>query len=124
MDKELFKSLLYNLIDNAIKASTTGQTIRLVGKNTEGHILIKIIDEGIGIPKEEIDHIIKPFYMIDKARTRKSGGAGLGLSLCVEIARLHNGVINIESEIGKGTCISIDIKGGRINEKKIVKGYS
>jgi signal transduction histidine kinase len=124
MDKELFKSLLYNLIDNAIKASTTGQTIRLVGKNTEGHVLIKIIDEGIGIPKEEIDHIIKPFYMIDKARTRKSGGAGLGLSLCVEIARLHNGVINIESEIGKGTCISIDIKGGRINEKEIVKGYS
>jgi len=117
IDKELFKSLLYNLIDNAIKASTMGQTISLIGKSKEGHVLIKVVDEGIGIPEDEIDHIIKPFYMVDKIRTRKNGGAGLGLALCVEIARLHNGTISIESKVGKGTCVCIDIKGGRMDEK-------
>lgn len=117
IDKELFKSLVYNLIDNAIKASTMGQTISLIAKSKEGHVLIKVVDEGIGIPEDEIDHIIKPFYMVDKIRTRKNGGAGLGLALCVEIARLHNGTINIESEVGKGTCVCIDIKGGRIDEE-------
>lgn len=117
IDKELFKSLVYNLIDNAIKASTMGQTIALIAKSKEGHVLIKVVDEGIGIPEDEIDHIIKPFYMVDKIRTRKNGGAGLGLALCVEIARLHNGTINIESEVGKGTCVCIDIKGGRIDEE-------
>lgn len=117
MDKELFKSLVYNLIDNAIKASTEGQTISLIGARETEHVLIKVVDEGIGIPKEEISNILKPFYMVDKARTRKSGGAGLGLALCVEIARLHNGTINIESEVGKGTCVCIDIKGGRVDEK-------
>lgn len=117
IDKELFKSLVYNLIDNAIKASTVGQTISLIGKSKEGHVLIKVVDEGIGIPEDEIYHIIKPFYMVDKIRTRKNGGAGLGLALCVEIARLHNGTINIESEVGKGTCVCIDIKGGRMDEE-------
>ena len=117
VDKELFKSLVYNLIDNAIKASTVGQTISLIGKSKEGHVLIKVVDEGIGIPEEEVYHIIKPFYMVDKMRTRKNGGAGLGLALCVEIARLHNGTIKIESEVGKGTCVCIDIKGGRVDEE-------
>ncbi|GAA0772505.1 HAMP domain-containing sensor histidine kinase [Clostridium subterminale] len=117
IDKELFKSLVYNLIDNAIKASTVGQTISLIGKSNEEHVLIKVVDEGIGIPEDEIDHIIKPFYMVDKIRTRKNGGAGLGLALCVEIARLHNGTINIESEAGRGTCVCIDIRGGRMDEK-------
>ncbi|MFR1709081.1 MAG: ATP-binding protein [Clostridium sp.] len=117
IDKELFKSLIYNLIDNAIKASTEGQNISLIGTREKEHVLIKVVDEGIGIPKEEISNIMKPFYMLDKARTRKSGGAGLGLALCVEIARLHNGTINIESEVGKGTCVCIDIKGGRVDEK-------
>lgn len=116
IDKELFKSLLYNLIDNAVKASEKGKTIELIAVSDGNSTKIKIIDEGIGIDKKEIEEIVKPFYMVDKSRTRESGGAGLGLSLCVEIARLHNGTIYIESEVGKGTCITIDIKGGSISE--------
>ncbi len=116
IDKELFKSLLYNLIDNAVKASQNGKTIELMAMSEGNSTKFKIIDEGIGIAKKEIEEIVKPFYMVDKSRTRQSGGAGLGLALCVEIARLHNGTISIESEVEKGTCITIDIKGGGIRD--------
>ncbi len=117
VDKELFKSLLYNLVDNAVKASTRGKSIQLIAITTKMNTKIKIIDEGIGISQKEIEEIVKPFYMVDKSRSRKSGGAGLGLALCVEIARLHHGIISIESEVGEGTCVTIDITGGGISEK-------
>ena len=50
---------------------------------------------------------MQPFYMVDKVRTRKSGGAGLGLALCVNIARLHHAALSIQSKVGKGTCVTI-----------------
>ena len=113
VDKELFKSLIYNLIDNAIKASKSGQEIEVFAEETNGILTIAVKDHGIGIPKEEINKIMQPFYMIDKSRTRKAGGAGLGLALCSEIARLHGARLQIESEPRKGTCVSIifDKKG-------------
>ena len=57
-----------------------------------------------------MDQIVKPFYMLDKSRSRKAGGAGLGLPLCVEIARLHQGVLSIQSVVGKGTLVTIVFK--------------
>lgn len=73
VDKELFKSLIYNLIDNAIKASKSGQQIEVFAEETNGVLTISVKDHGIGIPKEEINKIMQPFYMIDKSRTRKAG---------------------------------------------------
>lgn len=72
VDKELFKSLIYNLIDNAIKASKSGQEIEVFAEETNGILTIAVKDHGIGIPKEEINKIMQPFYMIDKSRTRKA----------------------------------------------------
>ncbi|MDR2035148.1 MAG: HAMP domain-containing histidine kinase [Coriobacteriales bacterium] len=73
-------------------------------------VKITVVDEGIGIPSEEIALIVEPFYMLDKARTRKHGGAGLGLALCSEIARAHGSKLIIKSIEGRGTAISVLLK--------------
>ncbi len=112
VDKELFKSLLYNLVDNAIKASKEGGKIWVNGYFNKEDFCIEVSDEGVGIPKEEIDKITQAFYMVDKTRSRASGGAGLGLALCKEIVSLHQGTIQFESQLGEGTQVFICMKGG------------
>jgi signal transduction histidine kinase len=167
-DRELLKSLIYNLVDNAIKASSPGSTIVFAverGSGVEGTaagvsagvsagatlaaatpgapagvpagatgaprataapaaplatadeitqnqrsgdaVIVAIVDEGVGIPLDQIPLLTEPFYMLDKARTRKAGGAGLGLALCAEIARAHGSRLCIESELGRGTRVSV-----------------
>ena len=113
VDKELFKSLLYNLVDNAIKASREGGSIRVAGKFEEGWFCIAVEDEGVGIPEEEIAKITQAFYMVDKVRSRASGGAGLGLALCAEIVSHHQGKMRFESRLGEGTRVLIRMKGGK-----------
>lgn len=119
MDMELMKSLISNLVDNAIKASKPDSQIILTacapgldasGKQVPGAdapAYISVKDFGRGIPAEEISKITEPFYMLDKARTRKHGGAGLGLALCAEIAALHQGRLDIQSVLGEGTEMRI-----------------
>ncbi|MDE7286037.1 MAG: HAMP domain-containing histidine kinase, partial [Lachnospiraceae bacterium] len=103
IDRDLFESLLVNLIDNGAKASEEGTIISLTASDN----VITVSDQGCGIPKEEIERVTEAFYMVDKARSRKAGGCGLGLSLCSMIAQLHHARLSIESEIGKGTKVSI-----------------
>ncbi|MCI9272774.1 MAG: HAMP domain-containing histidine kinase [Clostridiales bacterium] len=108
VDKELFKSLLYNLADNAVKASKPGGEVRLRAfYQKNGRLGFRVEDDGIGIPQKEIEQVVKPFYMLDKSRTRKEGGAGLGLPLCAQIARLHQADLTIQSTVGKGTQVFI-----------------
>lgn len=112
-DPELFKSMIYNLIDNAIKASPPGSSIQMsLSKQRDGSVEIQIKDHGIGIPEEDQQKIMEPFYMVDKSRSRKAGGAGLGLSLCVEIAKLHHGSIELSSQLGQGSTFTIHLRGG------------
>ncbi len=111
IDIELMKSLFYNLIDNAIKASKPQSRIILSSGFSEDQgnkeFYISVKDFGRGIPAEEIPKITQPFYMLDKARTREHGGAGLGLALCSEIADLHNASLKIESILGEGTEMKV-----------------
>lgn len=107
-DRELIKSLLYNLIDNAIKASPPGKEVLLKAQlTTEGRIGISVIDSGSGIPESEQKKIFEPFYRVDKARSRQAGGAGLGLALCAEIAKAHHAQLSIESVLQQGTKVTI-----------------
>ena len=106
----LFRSLFSNLIDNARKASEKGGQIFLEGKNTKGGYSFVIRDNGRGIPEEEIYKITEPFYMVDKSRARKEGGAGIGMSLCQKIILLHHAEWDIQSVIGEGTEIHIQFK--------------
>ena len=107
-EPSLLKTLLYNLIDNACKASKNGQEIALLGKTDGERYCFSVCDCGRGIPKDELEKITQPFYMVDKSRSRKMGGAGLGLALCNEIARLHNSTLTIESEENVGTTVQFD----------------
>ena len=107
MDRELFKSLLYNLLDNGRKASEQGGRLELTA-NAEGDtVTVLVRDYGQGIPQEALDKITQPFYMVDKSRARKAGGAGLGLALCQEIVKVHQGTMDIQSTLGQGTLISL-----------------
>lgn len=110
-DEELFKSLLYNIIENAVKASPMGEKIILNCAMYEGDAVITITDFGIGMSRDDIQRVFEPFYMVDKSRSRKAGGAGLGLALCAEIAKLHNTILEIDSRLGEGTTIFITISG-------------
>lgn len=109
VDKELFKSLLYNLVDNAMKASGEGQKIQIVCQKKRERLVISVADQGIGMNAQELKKISEPFYMADKSRSRKEGGVGLGLSLCASIAERHHAKITFESEPGKGTTVQVSI---------------
>ena len=106
-DKELFLSLVLNFIDNAGKASGKGQKVILkaIKENKRAHIIVQ--DFGIGMTKEECSHILEPFYMADKARSRKHGGAGLGLALCAEIIKKLDMQFDIETAPEQGTTIHL-----------------
>lgn len=108
-DRELFKSLLFNLIDNSIKASQDGSKVVLKAVNRGNKARISVTDFGIGMSSDQIKKVTEPFYMVDKSRSRKAGGAGLGLSLCVEVAKRHHAVLEIESEQGEGTTVFVYI---------------
>ncbi len=106
-DKTLLQSMLYNLIDNARKASPSEGNILLQAMIRDGRPILTVTDYGIGIPPEDLEQITKPFYMVDKSRSRQAGGSGLGLALCQEIAALHHAKLKIQSELGKGTEVSV-----------------
>lgn len=121
-DRELFKSLIYNLCDNAAKASEAGQSVRLRSKAADNGMIISVSDSGIGMTKEVLKKVTEPFYMADKSRSRKAGGAGLGLSLCVEIAKRHNARITAKSRPGVGTTVYVTVPwakiGGAVGDEK------
>ena len=98
-DADLFTEVLINLIDNARKASKRGDKIILSAAEN----VIEVRDFGRGIPEDEKEKILEPFYMIDKSRSRKSGGAGLGLAITAIILKRHHCKMQIESSVGEGT---------------------
>jgi signal transduction histidine kinase len=107
MDRDLMKGVLVNLTDNAINASPPGSDVVLGSKITGDCACIYVTDHGKGIPENEMLKVTDPFYRVDKSRSRADGGIGLGLSICSEILKLHNAELKIESEIDKGTTITI-----------------
>lgn len=105
-DPVLLQSLLVNLVDNAVKASSNDSLIQL-SAYFDAVAILEVTDFGCGMNEEQIALVCEPFYRIDKARTRHSGGIGLGLSLCKEIAHLHGAELIISSTPGKGTTVQI-----------------
>ena len=121
VDPELFELLLSNFVDNAGKASGAGQTVRLRAERRDHAWAFHVEDQGVGMSEEELRHVLEPFYMADKSRSRRSGGVGLGLSLCARIVELHGGTLEMESRPGEGTRVTVllnDRKGGDGIEEK------
>lgn len=118
-DAELLKSSFINLIDNARKASAENSVIIFTGKPAGDVYEFIVQDHGIGISKEHLSRICDEFYMVDKSRSRKEGGAGLGLSLANLVFQCHNARFLIESEPGKGTMMRILFPIYRLNDTMI-----
>ena len=104
-DSNLLKSAFINIIDNARKASEQGSEIWFFAKQTDDGVQIGVQDFGVGISEEHLQRIFDEFYMVDKSRSRKEGGAGLGLSLAASIVESHGEKLEIESTVGEGTTM-------------------
>ena len=111
LEPDLVKSLLYNLVDNASKAMDNGGIIAVRAVAIPNGCQFQVVDNGRGMEETELAKITEAFYRVDKARSRSQGGAGLGLSLCKQIAQLHNGSIRFDSKPGKGTQVTVTLYG-------------
>lgn len=109
-DIDLLESLFFNLIDNARKACSENGIIVLEGKDSEKEYSFHVTDNGCGIPPHEIKKITEAFYMVDKSRSRKEGGAGIGLALCMKIIQKHDALLQISSQPGEGTQVTVAFK--------------
>jgi two-component system sensor histidine kinase VicK len=106
-DKDRIEQVLINIISNAIKYTPDGGNIKVYSGRIFDEVYVKVIDNGIGIPKKDLDRIFERFYRVDKARSRNLGGSGLGLAIAKEIMEAHKGSINVKSEHKKGTEVTI-----------------
>jgi signal transduction histidine kinase/ligand-binding sensor domain-containing protein len=113
-DKNMIRTVIYNLVSNAIKFTNPGGCIIILSKEFNGDIEISVSDNGIGIPKENIDKLFKLDSNISTKGTAKEKGTGLGLLLCKEMIDRHNGKMSVESEIGKGTIFKVSLPVGNI----------
>ncbi|MCL2426365.1 MAG: HAMP domain-containing histidine kinase [Oscillospiraceae bacterium] len=105
---DLIKMLLLNLCRNALAACTPNKgAILLEAYQDSRYIILSVTDKGCGIPGESLQRLTEPFYRVDKVRSRAEGGAGLGLTLCNQIADVHNAKLRIESKVGIGTRVSV-----------------
>ncbi|REJ08320.1 two-component system histidine kinase PnpS [Halobacillus trueperi] len=108
-DSSRLKQVFMNLLTNAINYSGDEGEVTLEFQESENYVTIKITDNGVGIPEEEISRIFERFYRVDKARSRNSGGTGLGLAIVKHIVEAHEGTIRVESEVDVGTAFYVEI---------------
>ena len=108
-DRVRIEQVLINIISNAIKYTPDGGVINLYSGSSGNQVWVKVTDNGIGIPKEDLPRVFERFYRVDKARSRESGGTGLGLSIASEIIAKHGGQIDLQSEPGQGTTVTVTL---------------
>ena len=106
-DRQMMDELLYNLCDNAIRYNVRGGSVRLEVRPVRDKVIVCVQDTGIGISPENQEHVFERFYRVDKSRSKATGGTGLGLAIVKHIAVKHNAQITLESELGRGTTISV-----------------
>ena len=105
--RRLLYEVVYNLCDNAIKYNRVGGTVKVTVKEQESGVCLSVSDNGIGIAPEHQDKVFERFYRVDKSHSKQSGGTGLGLSIVKHAVQYHHGKIAMESELNKGTTISV-----------------
>ncbi len=106
-DKQMIEEILYNLCDNAIRYNNVNGKVQVETYNRDGVVTLVISDTGIGIPKEHQERIFERFYRVDKSRSKSTGGTGLGLAIVKHIIARHDAVMELYSEVGEGTTITI-----------------
>ena len=111
IDVDRINQVVYNILNNAIRYINRGDTIAVTTeravKEGKEYVLVSIADTGNGISPEDLPHIFQYFYRGEKSRSRKSGGSGIGLALAKQFVVSHGGLLDVESEVGKGTTFYI-----------------
>ena len=106
----IIEEMIYNLVDNGIKYNRRGGSVSVDVSAADGGVRLSVSDTGIGIPRDQLDRVFERFYRVDKSHSKEIGGTGLGLSIVKHGAVYHKAKLSIDSELGKGTCISIIFK--------------
>lgn len=107
VDRHRVSQILMNLLSNALKFTPTGGHVTIKVEDEKEYVSIIVKDTGIGIPPKEIPKIYERFYRVDKSRSRKLGGSGIGLTIVKKLVEAHHGSIHIDSEVGKGTTVHV-----------------
>lgn len=110
-DRRQLVSAMYNLLDNAVKYSTEGTEVTVSGRQEGEDVLLEVADQGIGIPRRDLDRIFERFYRVDRARSRRTGGTGLGLAIVRHVASNHGGEVTVESTEGVGSTFTLRLPG-------------
>ena len=100
------EQMLVNLVDNALKYTEKGR-VQVGLRREQGGVAIEVVDSGIGIPDEDQARVFERFYVVDKSRSRRGGGTGVGLSIVKHIVQLHGGRIEVKSTLGVGSTFQI-----------------
>jgi signal transduction histidine kinase len=108
-DRVRLQQVVVNLIDNSIKYTAKGGTIEVRVGREGNNAVLEVSDNGLGIPSHDLPHVFERFYRADKARSRASGGAGLGLSIVKAICSAHHGDIQVSSQEGKGSTFRVEL---------------
>ena len=108
-DRESIRQVLVNLVSNSIKYGRDGGHTKVGFYDMDRNILVEVADNGIGIPKEHINHVFERFYRVDKSRSRSRGGSGLGLSIVKHIIEAHQQTINVRSSINLGSTFGFTL---------------
>ncbi len=109
-DRERLEQVVINILSNAVKYTPSGGHIVLTGiRRDDSHVVIRVKDDGMGIPKEDIPRLFERFYRVDKARSRAKGGSGLGLAIAKEMVEAHQGTIHLDSKLDEGTTVTITL---------------
>jgi two-component system, OmpR family, phosphate regulon sensor histidine kinase PhoR len=108
-DRAQLGLLLSNLVDNAVRYTSSRGTVRVRLDGSESRAVLQVTDTGRGIPAGELSRIFERFYRIDKARTRQTGGTGLGLAIVRHVAESHGGTVTVDSELGRGTTFTVTL---------------
>ncbi|HAR49408.1 MAG TPA: PAS domain-containing sensor histidine kinase, partial [Smithella sp.] len=106
-DKDKLTQIFVNVLDNAVKFTPESGNIVIKTDEAGAYTVVSISDTGIGVPKDEIQRLGERFYRVDRSRSRDLGGTGLGLSIVKHLMLAHEGRIEIESQLGRGTKVSL-----------------
>src|SRR4029077_1653685 len=106
-DEEAIGQILDNLVDNALKYTPAGGSIRVRWHTDDGQVVLEVKDTGIGIPERDLPRIFERFYRVDKARSRELGGTGLGLSIVKHLVQAMHGTVRASSRLGRGTTFEV-----------------
>ena len=118
-DTEALRRLVFILVDNAIKYNNEGGTVRVALESDGRHAVCTVTDSGIGIADEDQQHIFDRFWRADKVRSRGAGGAGLGLSIARWIVERHEGTIDVKSQVGRGTTLTVRLPAVRVSRQEV-----